>query len=81
MVHVISTFHTDDMMEKRYWTRAVTEGVETVQKPVMIDEYNLHMRGVDKSDQFVLYYGYTHRSQKVMEESILSFTWPSYCKC
>ena len=30
----------------------------------MIDDYNLHMGGVDKSDQLVLYYGYSHRSQK-----------------
>ena len=64
MVHMISTFHTDDMMEKGRRTKAVTEGVETVQKPVMIDDYNLHMGGVDKSDQLVLYYGYSHRSQK-----------------
>ena len=61
---MISTFHTDDMMEKRRRTKAVTDGVETVQKPVMIDDYNLHMGGVDKSDQLVLYYGYSHRSQK-----------------
>ena len=30
----------------------------------MIDDYNLHMGGVDKSYQLVLYYGYSHRSQK-----------------
>ena len=29
---MISTFHTDDMMEKRRRTKAVTEGVETVEK-------------------------------------------------
>ena len=61
---MISTFHTDYMMVKRRRTKAVTEGVETVQKPVAIDDYNLHMGGVDKSDQLVLYYGYSHRSRK-----------------
>ena len=39
-----------DMTEKWRRTRTVTERVETVQKPVMIDDYNLHMGGVDKSD-------------------------------
>ena len=52
----------NDMIEKQCRTRVVTEGVETVQKLVMIDDYNLHMGGVDKSDQLVLYYGYSHRS-------------------
>ena len=49
MVHMISTFHTNDMMKKQRRTKAVTEGVETVQKPVMIDDYNLHMGGINKS--------------------------------
>ena len=39
-----------DMIEKWPRTRAVTERVETVQKPVMIGDYNLHMGGVNKSD-------------------------------
>ena len=64
IVHMISTFHTDNIMEKRHRTKAVTEGVETVQKPVMINDYNLPMGGVDKSDQLVLYYRYSHRSRK-----------------
>ena len=52
------------MIEKQCRTRVVTEGVETVQKLVMIDDYNLHMGGVDKSVQLVLYYGYSHKSWK-----------------
>ena len=39
------------MMEKR----SITEGVETIKKPVLIDDYNLHMGGVVESDQLVLY--------------------------
>ena len=52
----------NDMIEKQCRTRVVTEGVETVQKLVMVDDYNLHMGGVDKSVQLVLYHGYSHRS-------------------
>ena len=63
-VHMISTFYTYDMMEKQRRAKAVTEEVETVQKPVMIDDYNLHMGGVDKCDQLVLYYRYSNRSRK-----------------
>ena len=33
----------NDMIEKQCRTRVVTEEVETVQKLVMIDDYNLHM--------------------------------------
>ena len=32
-----------------------------IKKPVMIDEYNKYMGGVDLSDQMILYYGYSHR--------------------
>eukprot|EP00731_Ephydatia_muelleri_P005757 Em0003g5a len=39
-------------------------GVEFIQKPQMIDEYNKHMGGVDLSDQLVLNYGYSHRQIK-----------------
>ena len=56
MVHIISIFHTDDMMGKWRRTRAVIEGVETVQKPVMIENHNLNMGGFNKSDQLELYY-------------------------
>ena len=52
----------NDMIEKQYRTRVVTKGVETVQKLVMIDDYNLHMGDVDKFYQSLLYYGYSNRS-------------------
>ena len=42
------------MIEKRCRTRGVTESVEIVHKPVMIDNYNMYMRGVDKSDQLLV---------------------------
>ena len=33
-------------------------GIEEVQKPVMVEQYNTYMGGVDKSDQLLSYYGY-----------------------
>ena len=45
-------------------SRGARGGVEFIQKPQMIDEYNKHMGGVDLSEQLVLYYGYSHRQIK-----------------
>ena len=39
-------------------------GIEEVQKPVMVEQYNTYMGGVDKSDQLLSYYGYCHRTVK-----------------
>ena len=33
-------------------------------KPVVIDDYNQHMLGVDKLDQFASYYSFLHKSVK-----------------
>ena len=60
-VNMLSTFHSDDMVEVRRRTRSVANGVN---KPIMIHSYNQHMGGVDKSDQLILYYGFPHRSIK-----------------
>ena len=57
---MLSTFHTNETMNKRR-TRRANEGTETIRKPVVVNDYNSYMGGVDKSDQLVLYYGYTHR--------------------
>ena len=61
IVHMLSTFHGDDMIDKRRRTRKADGGVEVIKKPLMVDDYNRHMGGVDRSDQLILYYGYPHR--------------------
>ena len=57
LVTMLSTIHNDDMISKRQRTRLAAGGREEIQKPVMIEEYNTHMGGVDKSDQLLSYNG------------------------
>jgi len=45
--------HDDSMVSKQRRTRQATGGVEVVQKPAIIKDYNKYMGGVDKSDQMV----------------------------
>ena len=47
-VLMLSTFHDDTFIEKRRRTRHAEDGVEVIQKPAVVEEYNLHMGGVDK---------------------------------
>lgn len=61
VVNMLSTFHGDEMMDKVRRNRTAEGGRETVKKPRMIEDYNRHMGGVDKNDQMVLYYAYSHR--------------------
>ena len=48
-VTMLSTFHEAHMVGKIRCSKAVEGGVEEVQKPVVIADYNQHMGGVDKS--------------------------------
>lgn len=63
-VSMLSTVHDDSVLTKTRRTRHVQGGREEVRKPVMIEEYNKHMGGVDKSDQLLSYYGFAHRTVK-----------------
>lgn len=47
-VMMISTFHNDTFIEKRRRTRLATDGVEVIEKPTVVEEYNQNMGGVDK---------------------------------
>ena len=47
-VLMLSTFHDDTFIEKRRRTRLAAEGVEVIQKPRVVEDYNQHMGGVDK---------------------------------
>ena len=63
-VSMLSTVHDDSMLTKTRRTRLVEGGREDVRKPVMIEQYNKYMGGVDKSDQLLSYYGLSHRTVK-----------------
>ena len=47
-VLMLSTFHDDTMVGKSRRSRMAV-GVETIQKPRVVEEYNQFMGGVDKS--------------------------------
>ena len=63
-VTMLSTIHDTTMVTKRRRSRLAPGGVEEVQKPLMIDRYNMYMGGVDKADQLLAYYGFAHRTVK-----------------
>ena len=48
-VLMLSTFHDNTMVDKSRRSRAAPGGVETVQKPRVVEDYNQFMGGVDKS--------------------------------
>eukprot|EP00731_Ephydatia_muelleri_P022395 Em0014g986a len=64
-VLLLSTIHDDvAMVDILRRSRTVAGGIERIQKPKVIDDYNQHMGGVDQSDQLEMYYGYAHRQTK-----------------
>lgn len=50
---MLSTVHDDTMVGKSRRSRTVSGGVETIQKPKLVEDYNLHMGGVDKSKSVI----------------------------
>ena len=63
-VTMLSTLHNDSMVSKRRKSRHGPGGMEDISKPKMVEEYNQYMGGVDKCDQLLSYYGYSHRALK-----------------
>ena len=48
-VTMLSTYHGDEMVTKRRRSRAAEGGIEEIQKPRIVEDYNQHMGGVDQS--------------------------------
>ena len=48
-VLLLSTYHDDQMVGKQRRSRATEGGMEDIEKPLVVEEYNQHMGGVDKS--------------------------------
>lgn len=59
----LSTVHTNNTCEKTIRERGNPDG-RTLDKPVMIEEYNWKMSGVDRLDQMLGSYAYCHKSVK-----------------
>jgi hypothetical protein len=62
-VKVMSTQHDDSMQLIRRRRKGVA-GVEEVEKPVMVCEYNKYMSGVDHIDQMISYYPVVRKTRK-----------------
>ena len=61
---MLSTIHDDPWVTKRRRTRLVAGGIEEIEKPTMVEKSNMYMGGVDKGDQLMSYYGFSHRTVK-----------------
>ena len=64
VISMLSIIHDDTMISKERRSRQAPGGVETLQKPLIIEDYNQDMGGVDKSDQLVVHYGFRKSSKK-----------------
>ena len=63
-VSMLTTIHDNSMTTKVRRTRRVEGGQEEIRKPVVVEQYNSFMGGVDRSDQLLSYYGFAHRTVK-----------------
>ena len=63
-VCMLTTIHDNSMMTKVRRTRQAVGGQEEIKKPVVVEQYNSFMGGVDRSDQLLSYYGFPHRTVK-----------------
>ena len=61
VVNMLSTFHNNETVDKERRSKNADGGVEVVKKPKMVEEYNKYMGGVDRNDQMVPYYSYSHK--------------------
>ena len=61
-VIMLTTIHNNDIISTERRSRKAEGGIEKVEKPVAVAEYNKFMGGVDTADQFLSYYGFSHRT-------------------
>lgn len=64
LVSMLTTIHKDDVVAVERRSRQSDTGREVVQKPKASVEYNKYMGGVDRADQFLSYYRFSHRTVK-----------------
>ena len=72
-VVVLSTIHDDSWVTKHRWTKLVAVGIEENEKPTMVEKYNMYMGGMDKGDQLISYYGFSHRTVKWWIHALLYY--------
>ena len=58
---MLSTVRDNSFVTK--WSRTASDG-QDILKPLVVEEYNRHMGGVDTGDQLQSYYGFSHRTVK-----------------
>ena len=63
-VHLLSTIHTNTVVDKEIRNKDDPTGYRRVKKPVIADVYNAHMGGVDYFDKKLKNYYYPHRNYK-----------------
>ena len=64
-VMMLSTYHTTSMVTKTRRSRAAEGGVEDIQKPQVVEDYNQNMGGVDKSKLVMYMYVYMSSDLKI----------------
>ena len=62
-VTMLSTFH-DSSTSTIQRRSCHTQGIDSVHKPIVIQDYNKYMGKVNQSDQMLLYYGFSNRTIK-----------------
>ena len=63
VVSALSIIDDNYMIDIERRTSAFQEGVETIQKPAIIHNYNTYMGGVGKTNHLITYYGFPHFSK------------------
>ena len=63
-VVMLSTVHDTTNTDKRQRTQRASGSVEVTRKTKVIEEYDMSIDGVDKGDQLVTYYGFSHCTSK-----------------